>query len=114
MLENLLKNEEIDISTLESENDEFLQEIFAKTKDVNIMNLIVETYLDEYQFVKAKKFIERLPESYNSKLKPSLNLRVAFNSFPLSSKTFDESLISLISDYSSKNEISAEDKNRYL
>ena len=114
MLENLLKNEEIDINTLESENDEFLQEIFAKTKDVNIMNLIVETYLNEYQFVKAKKFIERLPESYSSKLKPSLILRVAFNSFPLSSKTFGESLTSLILDYSSKNEISTEDKNRYL
>lgn len=114
MLENLLKNEEIDINTLESENDEFLQEIFAKTKDINIMNLIVETYLNEYQFVKAKKFIERLPESYRSKLKPSLNLRVAFNSFPLSSKTFSEDLTSLILDYSSKNEISTEDKNRYL
>ncbi len=114
MLEDLLKNEEIDINTLESENDEFLQEIFAKTKDVNIMNLIVETYLNEYQFVKAKKFIERLPESYSSKLKPSLNLRVAFNSFSLSSKTFGEGLTSLILDYSSKNEISAEDKNRYL
>lgn len=114
MIENLLQDEEIDIDTLESENDEFLQKVFAKTKDVNIMNLIVETYLNEYQFVKAKKFIERLPEYYSSKLKPSLNLRVAFNSFSLSSKTISESLTSLILDYSSKNEISSEDKNRYL
>lgn len=114
MLENLLKNEEIDINTLESENDEFLQKVFEKTKDVNVMNLIVETYLNEYQFVKAKKFIENLPESYSNKLKPSLNLRVAFNSFPLSSKNITENLSSLIQTYSSKNEIPVEDQNRYL
>jgi hypothetical protein len=114
MIENLLKNEEIDINTLESENDEFLQKIFEKTKDVDVMNLIVETYLNEYQFVKAKKFIENLPESYSNKLKPSLNLRVAFNSFPLSSKTNTESLSALIKIYSSKNEIPVEDQNRYL
>ena len=114
MIENLLKNEEIDINTLESENDEFLQKIFEKTKDVNVMNLIVETYLNEYQFVKAKKFIENLPESYSNKLKPSLNLRVAFNSFPLSSRTNTESLSALIKIYSSKNEIPVEDQNRYL
>jgi len=114
MIENLLKNEEIDINTLESENDEFLQKIFEKTKDIDVMNLIVETYLNEYQFVKAKKFIENLPESYSNKLKPSLNLRVAFNSFPLSSKTNTESLSALIKIYSSKNEIPVEDQNRYL
>ena len=114
VLENLLQNEEIDINTLESENDEFLQKIFEKTKDINIMNLIVETYLNEYQFVKAKKFIENLPENYSGELKPSLNLRVAFNSFPLSSKTNNENLTSLIQNYSTKNEISTEDQNRYL
>lgn len=114
MLENLLKNEEIDINALESENDEFLQKVFEKTKDVNVMNLIVETYLNEYQFVKAKKFIENLPETYSNKLKPSLNLRVAFNSFPLSSKTVNENLSTLVQSYSSKNEIPVEDKNRYL
>jgi hypothetical protein len=58
MLEGLLLNDEIDVDTLESENDEFLQKVFEKTKDVDVMNLIVETYLNEYQFVKAKKFIE--------------------------------------------------------
>jgi len=114
MLENLLKNDEIDLNSLESENDEFLQKVFEKTRDINVMNLIVETYLNEYQFVKAKKFIEDLPEDYRDKLKPSLNLRVAFNSFSLSSKTNNESLTSLIHGYSSKNEISTEDKNRYL
>lgn len=114
VLENLLQNEEIDINALESENDEFLQKIFEKTKDINIMNLIVETYLNEYQFVKAKKFIENLPGNYSDKLEPSLNLRVAFNSFPLSSKTNNENLTSLIQNYSSKNEISTEDQNRYL
>ena len=56
-------------------------------------NIRVETYLNEYQFVKAKKFIENLPESYSNKLKPSLNLRVAFNSFPLSSKTVNDLLL---------------------
>jgi len=114
MLETLLWNEEIDIDTLESENDEFLQQVFEKTRDTYIMNLIVENYLNEYQFVKAKKFIENLPELYYKDLKPSLNLRVAFNSFALTSKTTNETLTSLIQSYKSKNQISDEDWNWYL
>jgi hypothetical protein len=74
--------------------------------------LIVENYLSEYQFLKAKKFIEGLPERYFSELNPLLNLRVAFNSFALTSKTVDENLLSLVNNYSSK--ISSEDKNRYI
>ena len=112
-LESLLENEEINIDTLESENDEFLQRVFQQTKDRDVMNLIVETYLNEYQFIKAKKFIEDLPEDYRNELKPSLNLRVAFNSFSLSSKTISENLTSIVQEYNSKNEISEEDKNRY-
>ena len=114
MLESLLQNDEIDVDTLESENDEFLQKVFEKTKDVDVMNLIVETYLNEYQFVKAKKFIEWLPQNYADNLKPSLNLRVVFNSFSLSSKTTNETLTLLIQNYLSKNQISMEDWNRYL
>jgi len=114
LLENLLEDEEINIDTLESENDEFLQKVFEKTKDRDVMNLIVETYLNEYQFVKAKRFIENLPDVYRDELKPSLDLRVAFNSFALSSKTISDNLNSLLQKYISKNEISTEDKNRYL
>ncbi len=114
VLQNLLENEEIDIDTLESDNDEFLQKVFEKTKDTDVMNLIVENYLNEYQFVKAKRFIENLPNIYRDELKPSLNLRVAFNSFSLSSKTINENLTSIVQDYSSQNKILAEDKNRYL
>jgi len=108
-LESLMQNDEIDVDTLESENDEFLQKVFEQTKDTDVMNLIIETYLSEYQFVKAKKFIEELPEIYLDSLDPSLNLRVVFNSFSLSSKTTNESLTSLIQNYLSKNQISQED-----
>ena len=114
MFQNLLENEEIDFNTLESENDEFLQKVFEKTKDVEVMNLIVETYLNEYQFIKAKRFIDNLSGDYITKLKPTLNLRVAFNSFSLGSKIIYTNLESLIQSYSLKNEISDEDKNRYL
>ena len=114
MLDSLLENEEIDINTLESENDEFLQKVFEQTKDIDVMNLIVETYLNEYQFVKAKNFVENLPDIYRQDLKPSLNLRVGFNSFPLSSKTINENLNELVQNYSSKNEITDEDEKRYL
>lgn len=114
MLESLLMNDEIDVNTLESENDEFLQKVFQETKDTDVMNLIVETYLNEYQFVKAKKFIEELPQIYLDSLKPSLNLRIAFNSFSLSSKTTNETLTSLIQNYKSKIQISDEDSNWYL
>ena len=114
ILQDLLENEEIDIDTLESENDEFLQKVFEKTRDTDVMNLIVENYLNEYQFIKAKNFIENLPETYRNDLKPLLNLRVAFNSFPLTSKTVNESLTALVQDYASKNVILDDNKNRYL
>ena len=114
LLESLLENEEINIDTLESENDEFLQKVFEKTRDRDVLNLIIETYLNEYQFVKAKRFIENLPDMYREQLKPSLNLRVAFNSFSLSSKTFKENLNAMIQDYSTKGILMDWDKNRYL
>ena len=114
VLNSLLENEEIDVNTLESENDEFLQRIFQETKDIDVMNLIVETYLDEYQFVKAKRFIESLSQTYLTNLKPSLNLRVVFNSFSLISKTISETLTMTIQNYLSKNQISTEDWNWYL
>jgi hypothetical protein len=113
LLESLLENEEINIDTIESENDEFLQKVFEKTKDRDVMNLIVETYLNEYQFVKAKKFIENLTDEYRDELKPSLNLRVAFNSFALSSKNITENLNLMLQDYNSKGIILDEDNNRY-
>ena len=114
IMEDLLKSEEIDIKTLKNENDEFLQRVFQETRDINVMNWIVEIYLNKYQFVKAKRFIENLPDMYRDQLKPSLNLRVAFNSFALSSNTTNETLTAIIQNYQSKNLISTEDKNRYL
>ena len=114
LLESLFMNEDIDVNTLESDNDEFLQKVFQETKDTDVMNLIVETYLNEYQFVKAKKFIEELSQMYLDSLKPSLNLRVVFNSFSLSSNTTNETLTSLVQTYVSKNQITEEDKNWYL
>ncbi len=114
MLQSLLEDEEIDLNTIESANDEFLQKVFEKTKDNDVMNLIIETYLNEYQFVKAKKFIENLSDEHLNELNPLLNLRVEFNSFPLGSSEIYKNLESSIQNYSSNNKISDEDKNRYL
>lgn len=114
MLENLLNNEDIDLNTLESKNDEFLQNVFEKTRDIDIMNFIIENYIDEYQFVKAKKFIENLPDTYRNSVNPLFDLRVAFNSFALTSKTIDTSLLSLVQEYYSSNKISEENKNLYM
>ncbi len=110
----LISDEEIDINALESENDEFLKKVFEKTRDINVMNLIVETYLNEYQFIKAKKFIESLSQSEIDQIDPKLNLHVAFNSFALTSKTIDSTLSSLVKDYLSNNKIREEDARRYL
>lgn len=113
-LEKLLENEEIDVKSLESENDEFLQRVFYQTKDVDVMNAIVENYLNEYQFQKAKNFIENLSETYRNQVKGYLDLRVTFNSFALTSTTAINNLKSLVQKYYSRKEISEEDKNRYL
>jgi hypothetical protein len=114
MLESLLTNEDIDIDSIETENDEFLQKVFLETKDTDVMNLIVENYLNEYQFIKAKKFLDNLPDMYKQDLKPLLNLRLVFNSFALSSKTTNETLTKLIQDYQSNNKILEEDRIWYL
>jgi len=113
IFEDLLTKDEIDIQTLESENEEFLQKVFEETRDVKVMNLIVETYLNEYQFIKAKRFIENLPEVYSEEINPSLYLRVAFNSFSLSSKTFGSNLNTLVEKYANNQSISTEEKIRY-
>jgi hypothetical protein len=114
LYEDLITDEEIDINSLESENDEFLKKVFEKTKDVEVMNLIIETYLNEYQFIKAKRFIESLPQEYVDQIDPLLNLRVSFNSFSLTSKTVNPTLTSLVKNYQSSNKISQEDALWYL
>lgn len=114
MIDTLLVDEDIDINSLESENDEFLQKIFLETKDTDVMNVIVENYLNEYQFIKAKKFLENLPDMYKKDLKPSLNLRLMFNSFALSSKTTNDTLTNLIQEYQANNQIIEEERLWYL
>lgn len=113
IFDDLLTKDEIDIQTLESENEEFLQKVFEETRDVKVMNLIVETYLNEYQFIKAKRFIENLPTVYSEELDSSLYLRVAFNSFSLSSKSYNNSLNDLVDKYANDNSISDEEKKWY-
>jgi len=114
ILEDILMNDEIDVKELKSGSDEFLQKVFQVTRDTSVMNLIVENYLNEYQFINAKRFVDNLPQMYRDDLKPSLNLRLSFNSFSLSSKTTNETLASLIQTYQSKNMVSDEDINWYL
>lgn len=113
LMEQLFVDDNIDVNSLESENDEFLQKVFEETLDPKVMNLIVETYLDEYQFVKAKKFIESLSGENLSELDPVLNLRVTFNSFQLSSDKAEENLNLVVQSYKSQNKISIEDSLRY-
>ena len=113
LLNSLLENEEIDLNTLESENDEFLQKVFEETKDPNIMNLILETYISEYQFTKAKKFIENLSETYFNQINPISYLQIYFNSFSLSSNTTNETLASIVESYQTAWKISDEDALRY-
>ena len=113
LLSSLLENEEIDVNTLESENDEFLQKIFKETWDPKIMNTILETYISEYQFTKAKKFVESLSETYFSQINPLLYLQICFNSFSLSSNTTSETLRWIISNYQSNWKITDDDAMRY-
>ena len=114
VLNNLLENEKFDVETLESENDQFLQKVFQETRDPSVLNLILETYISEYQFTKAKKYIENLPEMYREQINPLLNLRIYFNSFSLSSQTAGDSLKNLVQNYQVGNKISNEDVIRYL
>lgn len=113
ILSSLLENEEIDINAIESENDEFLQKIFQETWDPKIMNLILETYISEYQFAKAKKFIENLNETFSNQINPLLYLQISFNSFSLSSNTTNETLKSIIQKYQSDWKISEDDGKWY-
>ena len=113
VLGNLLAKEDIDIKTLESENDEFLQRVFQDTRDPDVLNTILKTYISEYQFSKAKKYIENLPEMYREQIEPWLNLMISFNSFSLSSKTIKDQLTSLVKWYSDSWKISQEDASWY-
>ena len=101
IIQELLDKEDIDVKSLESENDEFLQRIFEETRDSDVLNTILKTYISEYQFSKAKKYIENLPEMYREQIDPYLYLNIYFNSFSLSSKTITTQLNSIIDWYRS-------------
>lgn len=113
-MSEIIEGDEIDIKTLESENDEFLQKIFEKNRDPEIMNLIIKNYLDEYQFTKAKKFIESLDELESKNLSPALHLNVIFNSFSLSSQSTILNLTTTIQSYLESKKINKDDASRYL
>ena len=108
-----LNLEDVDISTLQSDNINFLKKVFEKNDDPQVMNSIVQAMLDEYQFVNAKKFIDTLSQKQRSQLDPYLHLQVAFNSFSLSSSTVFTSLEKLVDQYVNSAQLSIEDGNWY-
>lgn len=115
-LQELLASEDsIKTEEIQSSNNQFLSQIFAQTKDVKLIDIIVQDFLSSYQFVNAKNFIQSLSPEQKIFLDPKLDLQVAFNSFQLSSaKSAVGTLKQLLSTYSSTQSITVEETNRYL
>ena len=113
LVEDLIFESELPLSRLESTNVSFLQKVFDTTQDPQIMNLIVQTLINEYQFVNAKQFIEGLSAQQLTQLDPLLHLQVLFNSFSLSSPNALDALVALVDDYYGAGSISLEQKNWY-
>ncbi|MDR2416344.1 MAG: hypothetical protein LBD75_07285, partial [Candidatus Peribacteria bacterium] len=107
--ETLLAKEEFNEEYLQNDSLSFLQKVFEKTQDAQVMNAIVQTMINEYQFVAAKQFIEMLTDMQRSQLEPSLHLKVAFNTFSLSSSSAFTALSSLLQHYTEKNLIASDE-----
>ena len=60
LVESLIFESEESFSHLESTSVAFLQKVFDTTQDPQVMNLIVQSLINEYQFVQARQFIDRL------------------------------------------------------
>lgn len=108
-----MEKEEITEEYLQSDSLSFLQKIFEKTQDPQVMNTLIQTMINEYQFITAKQFIETLSEAQRLQLDPSLHLKVAFNSFSLSSTSTYTSLSSLVQYYAEKMLISPDEIKWY-
>jgi hypothetical protein len=107
-----LLNEEISSTgAVESDNVAFLQKVFEKNGDPQVMNAIIQMMLNEYQFVSAKQFISSLSPDQLAQLDAHLHLKVAFNSFVLSSSTAVSSLQELVNNYATAKLISDEEAN---
>ncbi|GHV21731.1 hypothetical protein FACS189428_2640 [Clostridia bacterium] len=104
---------ESDAKSLKSNNVDFLQNIFEKTRDPQIITPTLQAMVDVYQFVLAKQFIEKLTPEEVKNIDPVLHLQIAFNSFPLSSSSAFSSLEALIENYKQTNKINTDQANRY-
>jgi tetratricopeptide (TPR) repeat protein len=98
-VENLLLESDLSFSEVSSNNVDFLKKVFATTSDSQVMNLIIQLMVDEYQFLAAKQFIETLSDTQRTQLDPLLHLQVLFNSFSLSSTTTFSSLSNVLQNY---------------
>ncbi|MDR2541804.1 MAG: hypothetical protein LBD11_08995 [Candidatus Peribacteria bacterium] len=107
------EEQESDTKTLKSDNVEFLQNVFEKTRDPQIITPTLQAMVDVYQFILAKQFIEKLTPEELKNVDPVLHLQISFNSFPLSSTSAFSSLETLVESYKQTNKINADQANRY-
>jgi hypothetical protein len=108
-----LEEEQLSLDQLESDNLTFLQKVFEQHPDPQVMNAILQTMVQQYQFVAAKQFIDTLSDTQRLQLDPSLHLTVAFNSFQLSASSTVNTLSSLVQYYSEKKLITPDETNWY-
>ncbi|MDR0859989.1 MAG: hypothetical protein LBO09_03225 [Candidatus Peribacteria bacterium] len=107
------EEQESDTKTLKSDNVDFLQKVFEKTRDPQIITPTLQAMVEVYQFISAKQFIEKLTPAEIKNIDPVLHLQIAFNSFPLSSSSAFSSLEALVENYKQTNAINLDQANRY-
>ena len=84
VLQQILLNSSDHIDTSDNDDIAFLHKAYSHTKDTQSMNNIVQLYIDQYQFVAAKNFINSLKDDPISKqLSWELKLLIEFNTFSL-------------------------------
>lgn len=112
-VEEILLESDLSISDLSSNNIWFLKKVFSTNSDPQVMNMIIQLMIDEYQFLGAKQFIEQLSDEQRINLDPLLHLQVLFNSFSLSSTTTFSSLSDILQNYLNWGKISQEQYQWY-
>jgi tetratricopeptide (TPR) repeat protein len=109
----MVLEENFDVKDLESTTLDFLQKVFEKNQDPQVMNAILQEMVDSYQFVAAKQFIEKLTPKLLREVEIHLYLTSAFNSFSLASENSFTTLQALVDTCYQNAQLSKEEYDWY-
>ena len=111
--EPILPTDTFDTQDIQGATLTFLQKVFEKTQDTQVMNAILQELIDSYQFLAAKQFVENLTPRLLREVEVHLFLQSVFNSFSLASTTRSQTLQAALDEQYQTAKLTKEEYERY-